>query len=251
PERKQRYTKEQRRGFGYASGPASWGASYESQGLRPEKEKGMAFLNKQKAKVRGGPFNPLSWQQQGWGSNLMLRAFPGQGGRINEGGGEWRPASEVLSPDHWAAYLRTTEGGKGQARQAFFDAHPELADRPGGGMDAWQYQKRLNNMKTDPVTGWKINRHGELYNPDAMSIYTPGYTGGSIGPDEWAQRFGGAQGFGSTMRDPVTTGLNPVPDMSADTGWEQDFDRFFGNGVYRTPGAAANQYTGWRPFWLP
>lgn len=243
PERTQRYSEAERASQASnrraAAGKAKYGGSYEQQGYRPVKEGGLAFLKKQEAKVKGGAFNPSSWQQQGYGSSLMLKAFPGQTERIAEGGGGWRPASEVLSPGHYAAYLRTTEGAKGQERKAFFDQHPELASRPGGGMDAWQHQQYLNRLQTDPATGMKVNRSGELYDPNAVNMYRPGYSGGAIGLQGYGlDQLGGAGPMGGgNMGGNYIPGYSQ-PFGSPQYGGQQNLGQLGtqGWGAYQQPG---------------
>ena len=176
PERVQRYSEAERAGQAAnrraAAGKAKYGGSYEQQGYRPVKEGGMAFLKRQELKTKYGAFANPTWAYEDRGGQLYRRPLAGQSGRIAEQGGtaQWEPVPDYVQRSY-----------ANPARRQFFENNPDLANRPGGGQDAWLHQKYLNQLQTDPATGMKVNRQGELYDANALNMYRPGYTGGAIG----------------------------------------------------------------------
>ena len=174
PERTQRYSEAERAEQAATrrdrAGRASYGGTYAQQGVRPVKEQGMAFLKRQELKAKYGAFANPTWDYEDRGGQLYRKPKAGQSGRIAEQGGsaQWEPVPDYVQRSY-----------SNPQRRAFFEQNPQFANQPGGGQDYWLYAKRMANMKTDPATGMKVNRFGELYDPNAMG--QQGYTGGSIG----------------------------------------------------------------------
>lgn len=169
-ERTPRWTDAQRASIGEnrrarAAG-ARFGTSFAEMGLRPYKEQGQAYLKRAELHAQQGPFSDFlaNWDVQWRNGEPWLKAKANQVGRQAEGGDVYRPASEVLSPGHWAAFQRTRAGSaKGNARRAFIESN-NLQGTPGGGMDAWIHQRYLNGLKADPsAPGYVVNRFGDQY----------------------------------------------------------------------------------------
>jgi hypothetical protein len=216
PERVQRYSEAERAGQAAnrraATGKAKYGGSFEQQGYRPAKEQGMAFLNREALKAKYGAFANPTWSYEDRGGQLYRKPLANQSGRIAEQGGtaQWEAVPDYVQRSY-----------ANPARRQFFEGHPELADRPGGGQDAWLHQKYLNGLQTDPATGMKMNRQGELYDANALNMYRPGYTGGAIGQAGMTLgSMGGAPGYGmpgGNMMQPNLGGLGsfrPIPGYS-------------------------------------
>lgn len=194
-----------------AAAGAKYGTSYEQQGYRPEKEAGASYLKLQELKAKEGPFAEFlaNWDVEWRAGEPYLRPRANQTGRIEHWGqdpSEYKHASEVLTPGHWAAFQRTrSTSAKGQARRNFIESVPGLAERPGGGMDAWTYQRYLRGLQTDPATGYKVNQAGELYDPNALLPggsgrgqvnMSAGYQGAPFGSQPFGQYPGYASPFG-------------------------------------------------------
>src|SRR3990172_760662 len=165
-DRPPRFTPEQRRAINQRqkewASRAKWGqGDYWSQGLREEPGMGGAFLKKQALKEQEGPFVPWTWDRQWRNGQLWLRAKPNQAGRIKAVGSDWVPASQVLTPGHLAAIMRTslsspTASAGAQRRGQFFEQNPE-AD-----MSHWLARRNVQNRPIDPATGLRQLRSGEL-----------------------------------------------------------------------------------------
>lgn len=179
PERTQRYSQAERAGQAAnrreAAKRAKYGTSYEQQGYRPFKEQGAAFLKRQELKAQFGAFANPTWDYEVRGGQVYRRPKPGQVGRIAEQGGtgpQWE-----LAPD----YVQRSYSNP--RRQAFFAQNPELASRPGGGQDAWLYQRFVGGLQRDPATGLPTNRQGEAYLPTWQEAWAQGGRGGQyVGP---------------------------------------------------------------------
>ena len=218
---------------------SSFGATYEQQGIRPQKEQGQAFLKRQELKARYGAFANPTWQYEDRGGQLYRKPLPRQSGRIAEQGGtaQWEPVPDYVQRSY-----------ANPRRRAFFEQHPEYANQPGGGQDYWSYAKRLGNMQIDPATGLRVNRFGELYDPSLMG--QPGYTGGAIGQQGMGvdPRFGG--GFTPQQAPPMapppmpqTGGGFMAPNLGNLGGMEQRYQ-------YMNPYAQPGLGYGYQPMSL-
>ena len=187
-ERQQRFTAGQRAEQAglrrQRTGAAKYGQSFLGQGLRPVKEQGQAFLARSAAKQATGAGTPVSWDYIVRDGKFWVRPMPKQTGRINEfkarglDPSQYAPADQVMSAGQ-AAFMQ--RGLDNPQRRAFNAAHPELAGTPGGGRDAFLHQRFLDNLKTDPGTGFRVNRQGELYDPSNQVLTNPGFRGGAVG----------------------------------------------------------------------
>lgn len=177
-ERVQRYTEAERAGQRANSrernAGAKYGASYASQGLKPIAEQGKSFLAKQEVKAKYGAFASPQWDYKVENGVVYQRPLANQSGRIAAQGGtspQWEQAPSYVQKSY-----------SNPQRQQFFAQHAQdFAGRPGGGQDAWLYQKYMNRLKTDPTTGFKVNQSGELYDPNVMFGANANYGGGAVG----------------------------------------------------------------------
>lgn len=219
-ERTPRFTDEQRRAIGErqraAAAQAKYGTDYYSQGYRNQKEMGQAFLAKQRRAETAGPF-ATNWQQQWRNGQLYLRPTARQTGRIEEFGADWRPASEVLSPGHYAAIMRTdlrspTASPVAQRRGAFFQQNPE-AD-----FSHWLAFKRAQRMPIDPATGMRINQAGEMWDQWGRrpgETFTSTKTGRQLFGAPWQPT---APAGPANPTDPTTDPTGPMDDEEEDDG---------------------------------
>lgn len=236
-----------------ASAEAKYGKDYYSQGFRPEKEKGGAFLARQRQAEVAGPFSAgRSWNLEWRNGVPYVKARARQTDRIKEYGSDWNRAEDVLNPGQYRAMMRTdlrspTASQTARNRGAFFEQNPD-AD-----MSHWQAYKFAQGLPIDPATGMRQLRSGELrdeYGRRVGDEATP-----STSYKTGAQLFGGAGGSGGTGQ-PAS---QPLGNSFGATGWEDMFDRLFGNAGYRASGVPSDQYGGqwpadwygnWTPSWL-
>ena len=203
---------------------ARFATSFAEMGLRPAKEQGQAFLKRAELHAEQGPFADFlaNWDVTWKNGEPWLRPLPNQVGRQAEWGGDptqYKPASQVLSPGHWAAFQRTRAGSaKGNARQAFIEGN-NLQGTPGGGMDAWIHQRYLQGLKPAPgQPGMVVNRYGDTYaanNRILQGLRTAG--AGSLSPAAPApgarppQTGGGYQAPGSAPPTATPPASTPPP----------------------------------------
>lgn len=220
-ERTPRFTDEQRRAIRqrqnqYAAA-AKYGDDFYSQGLRPAKEQGGAYLAKMRAKEQGGAFMPTTWQQEWRNGQLYLRPRSRQTDRIAEFGSDWRPAQEVLSPGHYAAIMRSdlrspTANANAQARGQFF------AQNPDADFSHWLARRNAMRLPVDPETGMRINPSGELWDEWGRrpgQAFTSTKTGGRLFGDPWQPT---AAPAGPTAPTDPTGPTDPTDEEEEDDG---------------------------------
>lgn len=237
-ERKQGWTAEQKRQIAANRRERARQAKY---GWDPG-PMGPAARARAEAMLRDGPFVPLSYLRQWRNGVLYLRPTARQTGRLtagNWGEGEWRPASEVLSPGHYAALQRTTgDSAHAQMRRNF------AAQNPGASYYDYLGYKFAQGLPVDPATGLRVMKSGELrtnYGKPVDGLATPpggGGTGTGEGSDpivnetnSLRRRYQSNYGLGGLVSGVSPTQPPPTFDPTRRRGW-QSGGNFWNQGRY-------------------